>query len=271
MNSGCRGVVEPGEHSAAALAARHGALVGARHGVFPLRGDSGGGPTAQHLRRRPRRRSPPGQQLALPDTAKARPAADGALFRTQGTPELREHFGSGNTSTNRQTTYPMLRLVTLMDTRSHILANAAISPYRKGEMSLAGEFVAAVPDNSIALFDKGFFSADLLLSIQTGSQNRHWLIPEKQGLVYREIKRYGEGDYLLQMSVSPQARKKIQPSHNTGRYGPPPMRYSGRPRPSSPHSLPRASAPSRSLRCTTSAGRSSLALEISKAPCRTTP
>jgi len=29
--------------------------------------------------------------------------ADGALFRTQDTPELRAHFGSGNTSTDRQT------------------------------------------------------------------------------------------------------------------------------------------------------------------------
>jgi len=55
-------------------------------------------------------------------------AIDGALFRTQDMPELRAHFGSGNTSTNRQTPYPMLRLVTLMNVRSHVIANAAISP-----------------------------------------------------------------------------------------------------------------------------------------------
>ena len=30
-------------------------------------------------------------------------AIDGALFRTQDMPELRAHFGSGNTSNNRQT------------------------------------------------------------------------------------------------------------------------------------------------------------------------
>ena len=58
----------------------------------------------------------------------------GPLFRTQDMPELRAHFGSGNTSTNRQTPYPMLRLVTLMNVRSHVIANAAISPYRKGEI-----------------------------------------------------------------------------------------------------------------------------------------
>ena len=37
-------------------------------------------------------------------------AVDGALFRTPDTPELRNHFGSGNTSTKRQTPFPMLVL-----------------------------------------------------------------------------------------------------------------------------------------------------------------
>jgi len=135
-------------------------------------------------------------------------AVDGALFRTQDTPELRAHFGSGNTSTDRQTPYPMLRLVALMNVRSHVIANAAISPYRKGEIPLASEFIHSLPDDSVTLLDKGFFSADLLLRIQNESANRHWLIPERNGLVYTELKRYGEGDRLLQMTVSPQARKK---------------------------------------------------------------
>lgn len=135
-------------------------------------------------------------------------AVDGALFRTQDTPELRAHFGSGNTSTDRQTPYPMLRLVALMNVRSHVIANAAISPYRKGEIPLASEFIHSLPNDSVTLLDKGFFSADLLLRIQNEASNRHWLIPERQGLVYTELKRYGEGDRLLQMTVSPQARKK---------------------------------------------------------------
>lgn len=135
-------------------------------------------------------------------------AVDGALFRTQETPQLRDHFGSGNTSSERQTPYPVLRLVALMNVRSHVLANAAISPYRRGEIPLAAEFVEAIPAQSVTLLDKGFFSADLLLSIQNGATNRHWLIPERKGLVSTEIQRYGNGDRLLQMRVSPQARKK---------------------------------------------------------------
>ena len=89
-----------------------------------------------------------------------------------------------------------------------MIANAAISPYRKGEIPLASDFIHSLPDDSVTLLDKGFFSADLLLHIQNESANRHWLIPERKGLVYTELKRYGEGDRLLQMTVSPQARKK---------------------------------------------------------------
>ena len=135
-------------------------------------------------------------------------AADGALFRTQDTPELREHFGSGNTSTPRQTPYPMLRLVTLMNVRSHVLLDAAVSPYRRGEIPQAQGMLDALPDHSVTLFDKGFFSADLLLGVQAGGQSRHWLIPARQGLAATIVEQYAEGDCLLQMKVSAQARKK---------------------------------------------------------------
>ena len=62
----------------------------------------------------------------------------------------------------------MLRLVTLMNVRSHVIVNAAISPYCRGEIPLASEFIHSLSDNSVTLLDKGFFSADLLLRIQAG-------------------------------------------------------------------------------------------------------
>ena len=83
-------------------------------------------------------------------------AVDGALFRTPETPDLRAHFGSGNTSSDRQTPYPVLRLVALMNARSHVIANVAISPYRKGEIPLAKDFVETIPTDSVTLLDKGF-------------------------------------------------------------------------------------------------------------------
>ena len=107
-------------------------------------------------------------------------AVDGALFRTQETLQLRDNFGPGNTYSERQTPYPVLRLVALMNVRSHVLANAAISLYRRGEIPLAAEFIEAIPAHSVTLLDKGFVSADLLLKFQNGAANPHWRIPERK-------------------------------------------------------------------------------------------
>lgn len=134
-------------------------------------------------------------------------AVDGALLRTPDTPELRDHFGSGNTATERQTPYPLMRLVALMNVRSHLVMDARLCPFRRSEMRLAAGFLHQIPDASVTLFDKGFWSADLLLTLANQGRQRHWLIPARKNLVSEEIERYGEQDRLLKMKVSPQARK----------------------------------------------------------------
>ena len=48
----------------------------------------------------------------------------------------------------------MLRLVTLMNVRSHVIANAAISPYRKGEIPWPSEFIHPLPDKSVTRWIK---------------------------------------------------------------------------------------------------------------------
>ncbi len=135
-------------------------------------------------------------------------AVDGALLRTPDTAELRDHFGSGNTSTDRQTPFPMMRLVALMNVRSHLILDAQLSPYRRSEMHLTDEFLQQIPDHSVTLFDKGFWGAEMLSGLSKAGTNRHWLIPTKKGLVCEEVTRYGQHDRLVRMKVSPQARKR---------------------------------------------------------------
>ena len=135
-------------------------------------------------------------------------AVDGALFRTADNEELRGHFGSGNSIGERQTPYPVLRLVTMMNVRSHVIVDAAISPYRRGEIPLAKGFIDSLPDNSVTLLDKGFYGADLLCRIAMEGKQRHWLIPARKGLVYKLLDEVDSHDKLIEMKVSPQARKK---------------------------------------------------------------
>ncbi|OCO53016.1 transposase [Escherichia coli] len=42
---------------------------------------------------------------------------------------------------------------------------------------LAHSMLATIPDNSITLFDKLFYSEDLLLTLNQKGCNRHWLLP----------------------------------------------------------------------------------------------
>ncbi|MDR9866206.1 transposase, partial [Pseudomonas baetica] len=77
--------------------------------------------------------------------------------------------------------FPMLRLVALMNVRSHLILDAQLSPYRRSEMRLADEFLQQIPNHSVTLFDKGFWSADLMLSLSGDGSHRHWLIPAKKG------------------------------------------------------------------------------------------
>lgn len=75
-------------------------------------------------------------------------------------------------------------------------------------MRLADDFLQQIPDRSETLFDKGFWSADLLLSLSTAGDSRHWLIPTRKNLVSKEVVRYNPQDRLLRMKVSAQARKR---------------------------------------------------------------
>ena len=135
-------------------------------------------------------------------------AVDGAQLRTPDEPELREHFGSSNTSTERQSPFPVMRLVALMNLNSHVLLDAVTGPYRSSETRLAHTLIKALPDNSITLFDKLFHSADLLLTLSRSGENRHWLLPARKDIVSEVQESYGAGDRLLKMKVSPQARKQ---------------------------------------------------------------
>ncbi|EBM5320490.1 IS4 family transposase [Salmonella enterica] len=135
-------------------------------------------------------------------------AVDWAQFRTPDEPELRDYYGSANTSTPRQSAYPVMRLVALMNLGSHVLLDAVTAPYRRSEILLAQLLTASIPDNSVTLFDKLFYSADLLVTLNQQGNNRHWLLPARKNMVAETEESYGSGDRLLKLKVSPQARKK---------------------------------------------------------------
>lgn len=133
---------------------------------------------------------------------------DGTTMKVPDSDANRTHFGLASGGDREDSGYPLMRLVALMALRSHVLAKAAFGPYKQGEYHYAAQLWGAIPDDSLSVIDRNFWSAALLLQLQNGGGNRHWLIRAKKKTRGRRIKKLGPNDELVELKVSPQARQR---------------------------------------------------------------
>jgi transposase IS4-like protein/DDE family transposase len=133
---------------------------------------------------------------------------DGTTVRVPDSVENRHHFGGQDTRWNGTSGYPSARLVTLMALRSHILGGARFGPLATHETILAQELWTQIPDHSIAVVDRGFFSARILINLERGGIQRHWLTRARSDLASRRIERFANGDELVELDVSRHSQKR---------------------------------------------------------------
>jgi hypothetical protein len=136
-------------------------------------------------------------------------AMDGTTLRLADSAENRAHFGAQNYANSKVASYPQARGVTLMMVATQLICDARFGGYSTSETTYAHELLASVPDDSLTVIDRGFFSAQLLCNLVDSGRNRHFLIPAKSNTKWTLIK--GEGndvDGLVEMAVSAAARKK---------------------------------------------------------------
>jgi transposase IS4-like protein/DDE family transposase len=134
--------------------------------------------------------------------------ADGTTVRVPDSAENRAHFGGQDTRWDSTSGYPLVRLVTLMALRSHILAGARFGAYALSEGALAGELWPLLPDHSLTIVDRGFLSARILIGIERSGIQRHWLTRAKSTLSSTRLERFAAGDELIELNVSKEARQK---------------------------------------------------------------
>ena len=134
-------------------------------------------------------------------------AVDGVVWRTPDTPENAAAFAKAENQ-HGEKGFPQVRMVCLMELSSHLLRASVMGRYDVNEMRLAAGLTEQVPDNSVTLFDRGFWSAGLLDKWHRAGENRHWLLPLKKGTQYEVVRRLGKQDALITLKTSPQARKQ---------------------------------------------------------------
>ncbi len=131
-------------------------------------------------------------------------AVDGCVWSAPDTPDNRASLGSSHTQ-HGPGSWPQVRAVCLMDAQTHGLLDARIGGMTQGELTLAAHL--QVPEHTLTVFDRAYFSAAFLSDWHAQGEHRHWLIRAKDNLRHEVVKTLAEGDWLVQMPVSPRARK----------------------------------------------------------------
>ena len=131
---------------------------------------------------------------------------DGSTLRVPDSDENRSHFGGQPAGNGRgDSGYPQMRLAVLMALRSHVLAAASFGPYA-GELRYAADLWPSVPDDSLTIVDRGYLAATVLMPLENGGNNRHWMTRATARTTYRVVEELGEGDAIVELNVSDHAR-----------------------------------------------------------------
>ena len=139
---------------------------------------------------------------------------DGSTLRVADSADNREHYGGQDSGRHeggrdeRQSGYPLMKLVVVMALRSHLLAAGVFGPYATDERSYAASLWGAIPDRSLVLIDRAYLQANVLVPLMTTGTDRHWMTRAKANTEFRSIRRLGPGDELVEFEVSREARKK---------------------------------------------------------------
>lgn len=137
---------------------------------------------------------------------------DGTTIRVPDSDENRAHFGSQDAGVDRDgnargvSGYPLVRMVTVMALRSHLVRAACFGPYTTDERQYAKALWGSIPEQSLVLMDRAYLDAAVFHELQAA--DRHWLTPAKSTTTWRVIKTLGKDDALVEMTVSAEARRK---------------------------------------------------------------
>jgi transposase IS4-like protein/DDE family transposase len=139
---------------------------------------------------------------------------DGTSLRVADSVENRDHFGGHDSGRHeggredRQSGYPLMRLVVLMALRSHLIAAAVFGPFATDERVYAKSLWETLPDNSLVLVDRHHLQAGVFVPLMTIGTARHWMTRAKSSTKFQTIRRLGPGDELVEFKVSGEARRK---------------------------------------------------------------
>ena len=129
---------------------------------------------------------------------------DGSTMDVADTPANREAFGRPGASRGKSA-YPQLRLVSLVETGTHVLFGTRLGPYRVGEITLAKEVLGHLRAGMLCLADRNFLGFELWEQARATGADLLWRA--KKNLVLPGDKRLPDGSYLSRLYPSLRDRR----------------------------------------------------------------
>jgi Insertion element 4 transposase N-terminal/Transposase DDE domain len=136
---------------------------------------------------------------------------DGSSLRIADTPENRAQFPGHPSRNETQGSYPLVRMVTLIALRSHLVLAASFGPTQGSEtheLHHGMKLRHVIPDDSLTIVDRAYFAAPFLLPLAQAGRQRHWLTRCRKDTKVTVREHLAPGDELVELAVSSEARKR---------------------------------------------------------------
>jgi len=102
--------------------------------------------------------------------------------------------------------FPQARVLALCEVGTHVLWKTQIKPCRRGEVSMAAALLRFLLPDMLLLWDRNFLSYDLVQRVR--QRQTQLLARIKNNLVFRPLRRLGDGSFLAKLYPSPRHRDR---------------------------------------------------------------
>lgn len=130
---------------------------------------------------------------------------DGTTFDMPDTPANERVFGRGGNQRSPNA-FPQVRVLALCELGTHAISDIALRPIRGSEQAMAPGLLRSLEPNTLLLWDRGFFSFDLIESVCQRRAHLLARVKTKQ-LIFRRREVLADGSYLSKVYPSYHARR----------------------------------------------------------------
>lgn len=131
---------------------------------------------------------------------------DGSLFDVPDTNNNGRVFGYPGSRRGTRAAFPKARLVLLVESGTHLIVDALISPYKIGERRRAIQLLRSVGRGMLLMWDRGLHSYRMVY--ETLKQKAHILGRVPANVKFEVVKVFDDGSYLSWIAPDRKSKKK---------------------------------------------------------------